>query len=118
MSSIEHTYGTCDSEHHNVEDDRASSSAADALLSTSVGQPSVRQCKCGSTTHLRTSHRDWPLKKDSGHQSNADERASLSAVPSDENDHTAEDEEASPSASGIEQESVRQNNTSDEPASS
>ena len=44
------------------------------LGSSSVSGPdraviiaSKKKCKCGSTTHLRTSHRECPMNKNKGH---------------------------------------------------
>ena len=70
---IRHDYGEED-----VEDDlevNDSAGARELLSRSSVSGPdraviiaSKKKCKCGSTTHLRTSHRECPMNKSKSHE--------------------------------------------------
>ena len=72
QQEIRHDYGEEDGED-DVEVDSAG--ARELLGSSSVSGPdraviiaSKKKCKCGSTTHLRTSHRECPMNKSKRHE--------------------------------------------------
>ena len=72
QQEIRHDYGEEDGEDDPEVDD--STGARELLGSSSVSGPdraviiaSKKKCKCGSTTHLRTSHRECPMNKNKGH---------------------------------------------------
>ena len=54
--AIIHTYGSDDSGSSDEEEGNAPSASTTENSAT-------KRCRCGSTTHRRTSHRDCPLKK-------------------------------------------------------
>ena len=66
QQEIKHDYG----EEDDLEVDDDSTNVKDLLDSSSVSRPdktiiiaSKKRCKCGSPTHLRTSHRQCPMNK-------------------------------------------------------
>ena len=70
---IKHDYGEEDGEDDLEVDD--STGARELLSRSSVSGPdraviiaSKKKCKCGSTTHLRTSHRECPMNKSKSHE--------------------------------------------------
>ena len=73
QQEIRHDYGEEDGED-DLEVDSVGG-ARELLGSSSVSGPdsaviiaSKKKCKCGSTTHLRTSHRECPMNKSKGHE--------------------------------------------------
>ena len=73
QQEIRHDYGEEDGEDDPEVGDSAG--ARDLLGSSSVSGPdraviiaSKKKCKCGSTTHLRTSHRECPMNKSKRHE--------------------------------------------------
>ena len=69
---IRHDYGEEDGEDDPEVDDSAG--ARELISNSSVSGPnraviiaSKKKCKCGSATHLRTSHRECPMNKNKGH---------------------------------------------------
>ena len=69
QQETKHDYGDEDGEN-DLEVDDDSAGVRDLLSSSSVSGPdrkviisNKKRCKCGSTTHLRTSHRECPMNK-------------------------------------------------------